>query len=47
VGIVEGFKSFWSMRKESEIDRILDDSDAEVVVRDGLESELGRLWGPC
>jgi DNA-binding transcriptional MocR family regulator len=47
VGIVQGFRSFWSKRLESDIDHILDDGDAAVVVQDGLESDLARFWGPC
>lgn len=43
--IVEGFKTFWAKKTESEIDRILHDED--VTVREAMKSGLGQCWGPC
>jgi DNA-binding transcriptional MocR family regulator len=43
--IVEGFKSFWTKKWESDIDHILNDED--VTVREAVESGVGQFWGPC
>jgi DNA-binding transcriptional MocR family regulator len=43
--IVEAFKSFWTKKRESDIDHIL--SDEDVAVRDAMEIGLVQLWGPC
>jgi DNA-binding transcriptional MocR family regulator len=43
--IVEAFKSFWTKKRESDIDHIL--SDEEVTVRGAMESRVGQFWGPC
>lgn len=44
--IVDVLKSFWTKKKESDIDDILEDED--VTIRDALNDEgVGQIWGPC
>jgi DNA-binding transcriptional MocR family regulator len=45
VGVVEGFKSFWTKKWESDIDDILKDED--VTVREAMGSGIGQIGGPC
>jgi DNA-binding transcriptional MocR family regulator len=44
-GVVEGFKNFWTKKKESDIDHILNDED--VTAREAMQSGVGQFWGPC
>jgi DNA-binding transcriptional MocR family regulator len=43
--LVEGFKSFWTKKKESDIDHILNDED--FTVKEAMTSGVGQFWGPC
>ncbi len=45
IGIVDGFKGFWTKKRESDIDRILNDED--VTVREAIKNGVGQFWGPC
>lgn len=42
---VEAFKDFWTKKKESDIDHILNDED--VSIREAMGSQVGQFWGPC
>ena len=43
-GLVEGIKSFWTKKRESDIDHILNDEDITVAMKNGLD----QCWGgPC